>query len=215
MQRRKAHELNPLYKVKSHNGPSLFPSPLPTFAFKECLGSYLCDNKEKWYSACGSRASCSSLALPEWLGFYMVLIKFFLLSLASSRVVTEHWQYEHCQESTKEHLKSSENEQNLWGYWLLYNKTHVKENSILLFSVVRTETVLTKASKVIIVLQSESRAWQLNWVLIMNDSASWRCTLMYRTSPRKGKMMYLPLIINKPSQYTKYELLEKAESISN
>lgn len=41
---------------------------------------------EKWYSACGSRASCSSLALAEWLGFYMVLIKLFLLCLASSRV---------------------------------------------------------------------------------------------------------------------------------
>lgn len=72
-------------------GLLFFPPPYPPFLFKECLGSYLCDNKEKWYSACGSRASCNSLALPEWLDFYMVLIKFFLLSLASSRVLTEHW----------------------------------------------------------------------------------------------------------------------------
>lgn len=78
--------LNSLYKLRFYNRPSFFASPLPTFSFKECLGSYLCDNMEKLYSACGSRASCSSLALAEWLGFYMVLIKLFLLCLASSRV---------------------------------------------------------------------------------------------------------------------------------
>lgn len=78
--------LNSLHKLRPYNRHSLFASRLPTFSFKECLGSYLCDNMGKWYSACGSRASCSSLALAEWLGFYMVLIKLFLLCLASSRV---------------------------------------------------------------------------------------------------------------------------------
>lgn len=171
--------LNPLYKLRPHNRPSLSLLPPHLFFWRVLreLFMWQCGKMIFFIQPIALELHAALWHWQNWIGFYMVLIKLFLLCLASSRVnrALIIWTLPGKCKGAPEILRKWTKSVRILAS-LQHGACQIETKHSPLFSV-EDRDCINNALKTIIIIPCESTVQWLNWILIQNDSASWTCTL--------------------------------------
>lgn len=149
----------------------------------------------------------AALALAKWLGFYMVLIKLLLLCLASGRVnrALIIWTLPGKCKGTPEIIRKWTKSGRILAS-LQHGACQIETKHPPLFSGEDSKNLKSNHNITV---------WKYSAIIKLSFNTEWFCNLKMHSHEPPAKLRYLPLVINKPSQYITFELLKMTETINN